>query len=145
MPDEFDVFIDQLQRKIIKEDIKKHSEIIVRLFHNPKNWGKPSKEEISIFDERRGGPKGYLLGLYLKIVDDIIINANFITDGCGAMVATASQTTILIKGKSLHFAKNLKSEDIDTALDGLPENEKYCADFVIETLRNIIEKYKQNQ
>jgi len=145
MPNEFDAFIDQLQKKIIQEDIKNHNEKIVKLFHNPKNWGKPSKEEISIFEERRGGPKGYFLGLYLKIADDIIIKANFITDGCGVMVATASQTTILIEGKSLYFAKNLKPEDIDSALDGLPKDEKNCADFVINTLRIIIEKYKQNQ
>jgi len=145
MTDEFNVFIDRLQKKIIKEDIKNHNEIIVKLFHNPKNWGKPSKEEIIISDERRGGPKEYFLGFYLKIEEDIITKANFVTDGCGVMIATASQTTILIEGKSLQFAKTLKPEDIDKALNGLPEDEKHCADFVIETLRDIIEKYKQNQ
>ena len=143
MPNDFDEFVDKLQKEIIKEDIKNHNEIIVKLFNSPKNWGKLPKEEISVFRERRGGPKGYFLGLYLKIENDKVIKANFITDGCGVMVATGSQTTILIEGKSLHFAKNLKPEDIDKALNGLPEDEKHCADFVIETLRDIIEKYKQ--
>ncbi|MFX1573461.1 MAG: iron-sulfur cluster assembly scaffold protein [Promethearchaeota archaeon] len=144
MPDKFDNFVVQLQQKIIKEDIKDHSEKIVKLFYNPKNWGKPLKEEITLFEERRGGQKGYLLGLYLKIVDNKIIKANFITDGCGAMVATASQTTILIEGKSLKFAKNLKPEDIETSLEGLYKDEKHYTDYVLEILRGIIEKYKQN-
>ena len=143
MPKDFDKFVDRLQRNLTKEDIRDQNEKIVNLFHNPINWGKPPSEDITIFEERRGEPKGYFLGLYLKIEKNKIIKANFVTDGCGVMVATGSQTTILIEGKPINFAKNLKSEDIDKTLKGLPEDEKHCADFVIETLKGIIEKYKQ--
>ncbi|UCD02553.1 MAG: iron-sulfur cluster assembly scaffold protein [Promethearchaeota archaeon] len=122
-----------------------YNEKIVNLYHNTQNWGKPSKEVITVFDERRGGPKEYFLGLYLTIENDFIIKANFITDGCGVMIAVGSQLTILIEGKSIEFAKNLKLEDIDKTLNGLPEEEKYYADFVIEVLKSIIEKYKQEQ
>jgi nitrogen fixation NifU-like protein len=145
MNNDFKDYVDKLQKKIIAEDIKNHNEKIVNLFYNPINWGKPSKKEITVFEERRGGPKRYFLGLYLKIEKDTIIKANFVTDGCGVMVATGSQTTLLIENKPINFAENLKPDDIDKALMGLPREEKHCAYLAIETLKNVLNKYKQKQ
>ena len=79
---------------------------------------------------------------FLKIKNNKIDKANFITDGCGATVACGSQTTMLIEGRSLEFAENLKSKDIEMALNGLPEDHKHCAELAIRTLRRLIEKYK---
>ena len=73
MAKDFKVYVDKLQEKIREEDIRDHTEKIVNLFYNPINWGKPPKEDITVFAERRGGPKEYFLGLYLKIEKDKII------------------------------------------------------------------------
>ena len=81
---------------------------------------------------------------FLKINNNIIEKANFVTDGCGASVATASQTTILIEGKSLDFAEKLKPEDVDQALKGLPEDHKHCAELAVRTLKRAIKKYIDN-
>ena len=143
MSKDFKKFVDTLQERIMEEDIKEHNEKIVNLFYNPINWGKPADEDITISEERRDGPKGYFLGLYLKIENEKIIKANFVTDGCGVMVATGSQTTILIENKSINYAENLKPDDIDEALMGLPEEEKHCALLAIKTLKNLITKYKK--
>ena len=43
--------------------------------HNPYNIGKPPEKDITVCEERRGGPKFYFLGLYLRIEDGIIIKA----------------------------------------------------------------------
>ncbi len=145
MPNKFDEFVKKLQKEIFQKEIEDHNEEIVNQCYNPQNWGKPEKEEITVFEERRGGPKQYFLGLYIKIENDIITKANFRTDGCGVMIATGNQLTLLIEGKSIEFAENLKAEDIDNTLKGLPEDEIYFADFVIETLKDIIEKYKLKQ
>jgi len=61
------------------------------------------------------------------------------------MIATGSQTTILIKGHSIEFAEKIKGEDIDKALMGLPNNEEHCLDLTIETLKSAIEKYKSRK
>ena len=114
----------------------------MELCYNPKNWGKPSKEKITVFDERRGGPKNYFLGFYLAIGKEIIRKANFLTDGCGMMIAIGSQVTILIEGKSILFAESLSIEDIDRALMGIPKDEKHCLNLAIKTLKRVIEKYK---
>ncbi|MFX1601455.1 MAG: iron-sulfur cluster assembly scaffold protein [Promethearchaeota archaeon] len=142
MAKNFNKFVRRFQRKIIQKDIEHHNENIVNLFYNPQNWGKLPEEEITLLEEMRGKIKGYLLGLYLKIENEIISKATFITDGCGVMVATGLQLTILITGKSIEYAKNLKPEDISNALMGIPPNEKHCTDLAIKTLKNAIKKYK---
>ncbi len=142
MPEIFDEFVENLQKEIIKLEIKDYNEKIVSLCYNPQNWGKLFKNEITCFGECKGGPKNYFLGFYLNIENNIIKKISFLTDGCGVMIATGSQTTILIEGTTIEFAENLKAEDIDKALMDLPENEKHCLDLAIKTLRSAIEKYK---
>ena len=50
----------------------------------------------------------------------------------------------LLKNKSLDFAVNLKPEDINLALKGLPEDHKHCTELAVRTLRLAINKYKDN-
>ena len=85
---------------------------------------------------------GYLIHNLEIINGNIIEKANFITDGCGASFATASQTTLLIEGNILDFAEKLRPENIDKALHGLPEDHKHCAELAVRTLNRAIKKYK---
>ncbi|MHA1458968.1 MAG: iron-sulfur cluster assembly scaffold protein [Promethearchaeota archaeon] len=140
--EKFDKFVDELQEEIINEEIDDFNEHIVKLFHNPKNWGKPANFTIS---HSFKGEKKDTMEFYLTIQDDIIKSANFFTDGCGATVATGSQTTILIEGKSLEYAENLNTEDIDFALNGLPNDHKHSLELAVNTLRNLITKYKSKR
>ncbi len=140
--DNFDNFVTKLQKEIIDKEIHDFNEHIVILFHNPKNWGKPANFTIS---HSCKGEKNDTMEFYLTIQNDIIKKANFFTDGCGATVATGSQTTILIEGKSLAYAENLKPEDIDIALKRLPDNHKHSLELVVNTLRNLIAKYKSTK
>ena len=47
-----------------------------------------------------------------------------------------------IEGNTLDFAEKLRSEDIDKALHGLPEDHKHCAELAVRTLNRAIKKYK---
>jgi len=138
----FDKFVEELQEEIINKEIHDFNEHIVKLFHTPKNWGKPAN--FTIFHSCKG-EKNDTMEFYLTIQDDMIKNANFFIDGCGATVATGSQTTILIEGKSLEFAKSLTTEDINLALNGLPDDHKHSLDLAVNTLRNLIVKYKSKR
>jgi nitrogen fixation NifU-like protein len=142
--DSFDAFVDKLQEEIIQEELEDYNERIVELFHNPKNWGKPKDAEISV-DKSYLGPCGDTMHFFLNVDETgIIQKANFITDGCGASVATGSQTTLLIEGKTLKEAEGLTPEQIDEALHGLPSDHKHCAELAVRTLRRTIEKYRKN-
>ncbi len=139
--DDIDKWVEELQKEIDEEEIKRYNKYIVELFQNPKNWGKPKDEEISVGHAYEGSC-GDTMQFFLKIRDNIIEKANFITDGCGATVAAGSQTTIMIEGKSLQYVERLETKDLDQKLGGLPDDHKHCAELAIRTLKRAIEKYK---
>ena len=139
----FDEFVDKLQQEVIEKEKEDYNEYIVELFHNPVNLGRLPQDEITV-SQSYTGPCGDTMQFFLKIKNDTIIKANFITDGCGASLATACQTTMLIEGKNIEYTEKLTPEDIDNALKGLPEDHKHCAELAIKTLRRAIEKYKRN-
>ncbi len=134
--------ITNYKKEIKEEEIKEYNQYIIDLIHSPKNWGKPKEDEITISHSYKG-PCGDTMKFFLKINNNLIEKANFITDGCGASIATASQTTVLIEGKPLNYVENLKPDDIDKALKGLPEDHKHCTELALRTLNQLIQKYKK--
>ena len=137
--DKFDIFVEELQQEIIDKELTDFNEYVVNLYHNPKNWGKPASFTISY---SYLGPRKKTMEFYLTIKEGIIKKANFFTDGCGATVATGSQTTLLIEGKTIQYAEKLKTEEINSALQGLPEDHKYSLELAVNALRNLIVQYK---
>ena len=139
--DNLDKWVEEIQNAIIQEEIKRYNKYIVELIQDPKNWGKPKSSEISVWHAYEGSC-GDTMQFFLKIENGIIKKANFITDGCGATVASGSQTTMMVEGKLLEFAENLQPNDIEEAIGGLPDDHKHCAELAATTLRRAIEKYK---
>lgn len=131
-------------KKFSQEEIEDYNSYIQNLIKNPKNWGKPSADDISVSQSYKG-PCGDSIQFFLTIRDNTIEEARFITDGCGACMATANQTTLLIEGKSLDYADEITSEDIDKALKGLPEDHKHCTKLAKRTLARAIKKYKDKR
>ncbi|MFX0028672.1 MAG: iron-sulfur cluster assembly scaffold protein [Candidatus Hermodarchaeota archaeon] len=141
-PDNLDKWVEEIQKEIIDEEVRRYNKYIVSLMQNPKNWGKPNSSEISVWHAYEG-PCGDTMYFFLKIEKGVIEKANFMTDGCGATVAAGCQTTILIQGKTLEYAKTLTPADIDNSLGGLPDDHKHCAELAIRTLIHAIEKYRK--
>ena len=86
----------------MKEGINMYSEKVMDHFTNPRNVG-----EIENADGvgQVGNPKcGDIMKMYLKIENNIIIEAKFKTFGCGAAVATSSMATELVIGKTVEEA-----------------------------------------
>ena len=81
--DKFDLYVENLQKMILEEEIRDYNERIVELYHDPKNWGKPSDDDITV-SKSYEGPCGDTMSFFLKIKNKIIVKANFITDGCGS-------------------------------------------------------------
>jgi len=141
--DDFDDFVEKLQQEIIEKEIEDFNTYIVKLCHNPPNWGKLPEEELTVAHSAPD-QHGNLIEFFLKIEGDKIIKANFITDGCGATVAVASQVTLLIEGKSLEYSYSLTPEDVIKALHGLPESHKHCAEVIVRIMKELIEKYRNS-
>jgi len=81
--------------------------------------------------------------MYLKIENNIIIEAKFKTFGCGAAVATSSMATELVVGKSVEEALEITNKAVAEALDGLPPVKMHCSNLAEEAIKSAIEDYKR--
>ncbi|MFC2036104.1 iron-sulfur cluster assembly scaffold protein [Chloroflexota bacterium] len=81
------------------------------------------------------GPCGDVMDIWLKVKDDTIIKATFMTDGCGTTLAAGSMITELVKGKRIGQALRISHEDVLSALDGLPKESRHCALLAANTLK----------
>jgi len=118
-----------------------YSEKVIDHFMHPRNVG-----EIEDADGvgQVGNPKcGDIMKMYLKIENDVIVDAKFKTFGCGAAVATSSIATELIKGKTIDEALKVTNKAVVEALDGLPPAKLHCSVLAEEAIAAAIADYKR--
>ncbi|MGI6669369.1 MAG: Fe-S cluster assembly scaffold protein NifU [Acetivibrionales bacterium] len=120
-----------------------YSEKVMDHFTNPRNVGEiPDADGIG----QVGNPKcGDIMKMYLKIENDIIVDAKFKTFGCGAAVATSSMATELVKGKTVQEALKITNKAVAEALDGLPPLKMHCSNLAEEAIRSAIQDYLQKK
>ena len=116
-----------------------YSEKVMEHFQNPRNVGEmESPDGIG----HVGNPVcGDIMELYIKVKDDIIIDAKFKTFGCGAAIATSSMVTEMVKGKTIEQALKISNKAVAEALDGLPPIKMHCSALAEEALKLAIEDY----
>ncbi|MCD6413850.1 MAG: iron-sulfur cluster assembly scaffold protein [Elusimicrobia bacterium] len=88
---------------------------------------------------------GDIMQLYIKVKDNVIVDAKFKTFGCGAAIATSSMMTKLVKGKTIDEALKISNKAVAEALDGLPPIKMHCSMLAEEALRSAIEDYKKRK
>ncbi len=115
-----------------------YSEIVVDHALNPRNVGKI--EDTDGF-AKITGPCGDTMEIWLRVRNDIIAEATFMTDGCGTTIVAGSMVTELARGKSTGQALAIGQQDVLNALDGLPEESQHCALLAANTLKEAIKDY----
>jgi nitrogen fixation NifU-like protein len=117
-----------------------YSQKLMDHFTNPRNVGEiPDADGIGM----EGNPTcGDAMKLFIKVVDDKIVDAKFQTFGCGAAIAVSSMITEMAKGKTLAEAMTITKESVADALDGLPPQKMHCSNLGADALRKAIEDYK---
>lgn len=116
-----------------------YSEKVMDHFMNPRNVGEI--ENADGVGEVGNAKCGDIMKMYLKIENDIIVDAKFKTFGCGAAVATSSMATELVKGKTVEEALKLTNKAVAEALDGLPPVKMHCSNLAEEAIRAAIDNY----
>lgn len=84
---------------------------------------------------------GDALIIYIKVRANVITEISYQVFGCCASIATASMTSVLVKGKTLDDALSISEEDVLNALDGLPEHKTHFSNLGVSALRNAIYNY----
>lgn len=113
------------------------SEKARRLIENRTNLGWLEKPDAR--GEMRG-ECGDHMQIDLGLDGEVIKEALFITDGCGATVACGSMVTSMAKGKTLIEAQQITPGSILAALDGLPKAHEHCAVLAVDTLLEAVVK-----
>ena len=116
-----------------------YSEKVMDHFMNPRNVG--AIENASGVGEVGNAKCGDIMKIYLKIENDIIVDAKFETFGCGSAIASSSMATEMIMGKSIHEALALTNAAVCEALDGLPAHKVHCSVLAEEAIKNALKDY----
>ena len=118
-----------------------YSEKVMDHFMNPRNVGEIENAEGV---GQVGNAKcGDIMKMYLKIENNIIVDAKFRTFGCGAAVATSSMATELVIGKTVEEALKITNAAVAEALDGLPPVKMHCSNLAEEAIRAALEDYQK--
>ena len=119
--------------------MERYSEKVMEHFRNPRNVG-----EIKNPDGigHVGNPVcGDIMEMYIKVENNIIVDAKFKTFGCGAAIATSSMVTELVKGKTIDEALKISNRAVVEALGGLPHIKMHCSVLAEEALKSAISDY----
>ena len=120
-----------------------YSDKVMDHFANPRNVGK--MENASGVGEVGNPQCGDIMKVYLKIENDIIVDAKFKTFGCGSAIATSSIATEMVKGKSINEAMNLSNKAVVEALDGLPPVKIHCSVLAEQAIKAALHDYYVNE
>ncbi|MCX7709659.1 MAG: Fe-S cluster assembly scaffold protein NifU [Clostridia bacterium] len=118
-----------------------YSEKVMDHFMNPRNVGEI--EDADGVGQVGNAKCGDIMKMYLKIDNNVIVDAKFKTFGCGAAVATSSMATELVVGKTVEEALKITNKAVAEALDGLPPAKMHCSNLAEEAINAAIEDYKR--
>ncbi len=120
-----------------------YSDIIQEHFEHPRNVGAldhPDAESLV------SNPAcGDTMHLYLRIVEQRIVEATYQTMGCPAAIAAGSITTELLHQCSLAEALQVTRTDIEAALGGLTPQKKHTAVLAEDAIKAAVRKYQRSQ
>lgn len=118
---------------------KIYSEKVIDHFLRPRNLGR--------IDDAEGygkvtGPRGDTMEIFLRIINGMVVEASFMTAGCGTTIACGSMVTELAKGKSINDTREITQDVILENLGGLPEPDQHCALLAANTLHEALIDYR---
>jgi nitrogen fixation NifU-like protein len=87
---------------------------------------------------------GENMKIWLKVRDNVVIDAGFWTNGCAATIACGSQSAVLARGKTISEALAITAQDIAGALE-LPQGNFHNAELAVDTLRMALRDYLATQ
>ena len=120
-----------------------YNDKVLEAFRNPQNAG--SMENADAEGTVGNASCGDIMKIYLKIEDDVIVDAKFETFGCAAAIASSSTATSMIIGKTLDEALAIKNSDVIERLEGLPPQKIHCSVLAEEAIKAAIEDYRAKQ
>ena len=111
----------------------RYSPALLDHFLNPRNAGLMRQPDGVGVDEYAGC--GDLARFFLRVRDGRVSEVRFQTYGCGPTIAAASAASERVTGRAVEELVNIKAQEVEDAVDGLPDDRKHAADVVAGALR----------
>jgi nitrogen fixation NifU-like protein len=118
-----------------------YSDTVIEHFQNPRNAGDMPDASVDYFVTNP--ISGDSIRLFLRIADDRIERASFLTTGGPASIATASMATVLVTGRTLDEAAAITRDDLVEAVGGLPPSKIQCSVIAAAAIRNAVATYRK--
>jgi len=120
-----------------------YSDKVMDHFMHPRNVGEI--EDATATGTVGNAKCGDIMKVYLKIEDDIVVDAKFKTFGCGSAIATSSMATEMIKGRTIKEALSLTNVAVAEALDGLPPIKMHCSLLAEQAVKAAFKEYFESR
>ena len=111
----------------------RYSPTLLEHFLNPRNAGLMREPDGTGVDEYEGC--GDLARFFLRVREGRVSEVRFQTYGCGPTIAAASAASETVAGRPVEELLNMKAQEVEDAVDGLPDDRKHAADVVAGALR----------
>jgi nitrogen fixation NifU-like protein len=120
-----------------------YSETVLDHFQHPRNVGELPGATADV--EVQNPACGDLMRLAARVEDDRIADVRFRARGCTASIAAGSALSEMLKGRTLAAARELKREQIVTALGGLPNESTHASYLAMDALKALLQRLSGEQ
>jgi len=125
------------------EETGPYNPVVMDHLKHPRNKGEI--ENPDGVGEAQNPVCGDTMRLSIKVETGRIIEAKFLTFGCGAAIASSSITTEMIKGKTTDEALLISDQMIADALGGLPPSKVHCSVLAEKAIRAAVSDYQKRR
>jgi nitrogen fixation NifU-like protein len=124
----------------VREPTGPYNPVVMDHFNHPRNRGE--MDDADGIGNATNPVCGDTMRLFIKVEEQRIVKASFLTFGCGAAIAASSMTTEMIKGKTIEEALEISDQDVVEALGGLPPTKIHCSVLAEKALGAAIADYR---
>lgn len=123
-----------------------YPEKISRVFHQPKNTGKAENANATATSASFVCGAGLRLSLWIEVETKEILEAKFLTNGCGFLIASADVLAGKIKGLRLTELHGLDDDflrsEIESELGEFEERRIHCLELCLQTLQDTLANFR---
>jgi nitrogen fixation NifU-like protein len=125
----------------MEEQSGSYNPMVIDHFKHPRNMGE--MENPDGVGEAQNPVCGDSMRLFIKLEENRIIDAKFLTFGCAAAIASSSIATEMIKGKTLDEALTISNGMVSEALGGLPPTKIHCSVLAEQAINAAVLDYRK--
>lgn len=130
----------------IEDGVAGYSDTLLAVVANFRNAGIPEGANAQcMVGKSKRGEVALRLFAVIDPATETIVRAGFKTRGCLAVTACASVVCMMLEGKTFDEALGITTDDIKSALDGVPADKSYTLHFAVEAIRALIGDYLVRQ